>query len=123
MPVRRGRAAAAAILLTAVLTAEGRLGHAAEGAGGDAAQICVDVRIGQEPFFSCLNEQLRRLADQSHGPVAQPTVTATSPAPAVGTYNQAATRERMGTAFGVSAFPQRPPPPVFSNPLVNPAAR
>jgi hypothetical protein len=36
----------------------------------------------------------------------------------VNTFNQAASREQLGSAFGNSAIPQRPPPPVFVSPLV-----
>ena len=123
---RWGEAFGALAFGAAALLASALAGAAADdlsGSDGASRDVCVDVRIGQETYYDCLNQKLRRLAEQSHGAPLESSVTATSPAPAVGTYNQAATRERMGNAFGISAFPQRPPPPVYVNPLINPLPR
>jgi hypothetical protein len=74
------------------------------------------VEIGTERSYGCLNSQLARMVPRARGAVPDADITATSPAPAVGTYNQAATRQRLGTSFGRSAIPQRPAAPVFIPP-------
>jgi hypothetical protein len=73
--------------------------------------ICVDVRIDREQFYACLNQELQDLVSASR-PAAHLTPNpADSPPPTVGTFNQAAIRERMGTAFGHSVVSQRPVSP------------
>jgi hypothetical protein len=80
---------------------------------------CVEVRIGTEPSYACLNALIakaipqRRFAAGSDLPIA-----ATIPAPAAGTYNTAASAEQLGTAFGHSTQPQRPPAPRYPAPLL-----
>ncbi len=84
-----------------------------------ADQSCVDVKIGMEQYYDCINRRLqestrtRPFTTRDDAPYS-----AASPAPAVGGFNQAASREQLGTSFGHSAIPQRPPPPVFTSPLV-----
>jgi hypothetical protein len=84
-------------------------------------QPCVDVEIGgdRSAYFKCLNEQIQKKVEHEHG-TPQPTapIDAQSPSNQVGTANDAAAREKMGNAFGKSATPQRPPKPVFNNPLL-----
>jgi hypothetical protein len=86
----------------------------------DRTTPCVDVEIGgdRSQYFNCLNEQLKRGADQEHK-IEQPTapLDARSPSNKVGTANDAAARQRMGNAFGKSATPQRPNP-TYVNPLL-----
>lgn len=86
------------------------------------SQTCVEAQVGTERAYSCVNEGLARLAQQAHGPLATTTLRADSPAPAVGTFDRAATAERMGDTFGHSVVSQRPPPPMFAMPLL-PAGR
>jgi hypothetical protein len=74
------------------------------------SKSCVDVQIGEARSYSCINAELRRIATGVHAPPALPDVRADSPAPATGTFSQAATRERLGNAFGNSLVPQRPEP-------------
>ena len=87
----------------------------------DQTQPCVDVEIGgdRSAYFKCLNEQSQKKVEHEHG-TPQPTapIDAQSPSNQVGTANDAAAREKMGNAFGKSATPQRPPKPVFNNPLI-----
>ncbi len=83
-----------------------------------ASGSCVDVHIGSDQAYSCLNRELRKLVPQSRASSADAPINATSPAPEVGTYNQAATRHHLGSNFGISTLPQRPPPPIFSTPLI-----
>lgn len=72
------------------------------------APSCVDVEVGSARSYACLNRSLRSTAQQAHGPVIAPPVTAGSAPPRVGTYNQAGTREYLGSAFGHSVHPARP---------------
>jgi hypothetical protein len=82
-------------------------------------QSCVDVKIGMEQYYSCLNRQLQSGIGQHRFTSRDAPYSAASPDPEVGSFNEAATRERLGNAFGHSVIPQRPPPPNFSSPLVS----
>ena len=77
---------------------------------------CVDVQVGNErvPDYDCINRQFRLQAEHAHAlaPPVAPVDTHSS-STAVGTANQAAAQQMMGSAFGKSAQPQRPPPPAF----------
>ena len=84
-----------------------------------SSETCVDVRVGTDQSYSCINAALGRAAAQARTPVNPGTLSATSPANQVGTFNRAATAQRMGDAFGRSVISQRPPPPVFASPLLN----
>jgi hypothetical protein len=77
-------------------------------------QSCVDVKIGSDRAYNCLNRELQRMVPGKRFSSQDAPYSATSPAPEVGTFNQAATRERLGSAFGNSVVPQRPPAPVFT---------
>ena len=85
---------------------------------------CVDVQVGNERVadLDCINRQLRLHVEREHGtPALSPPIDARSPSTAVGTANQAAAEQMMGSAFGKSGQPQRPPPPVFVAPLTPPS--
>ena len=88
----------------------------------DITETCVDVRIGNDraAYLNCLNDELKRSVERQRK-VAQPTapVDARSPSNQTGVYNDAAAREHMGNAFGVSSRPQRPAAPVFVSPLTS----
>lgn len=97
---------------------------AAANAEAGAADIpgqgaCVDVQIGDQRFYDCLNRHLRAVASRRLPAMPEPPDAAGISAPAAGMFNQAATRERMGTAFGHSVLAQRPSPPVYANPLLS----
>jgi hypothetical protein len=85
------------------------------------ASTCVDVQIGDDrtPYLNCLNEELQKSVQRERG-VPQPAapLSATSSGNQIGTFNEAAARQRMGNAFGISPVPQRPPKPVFVSPLL-----
>jgi hypothetical protein len=107
--------AAVGVLLS---TAPTHAQPAAAGAPTDATS-CVDVQIGTDRYYSCLNRQWARMVPPTRfSSSADAPYSATSPAPQVGTFNQAATAERLGSNFGKSVVPQRPPPAVFSSPLI-----
>ena len=90
------------------------------GSGHEDDHVCVDVRIGNEStgYLDCINAELRDVVAQQQGrqQVTQMAVQGSMPsAPSqVGVYNEAATRERLGTSFGNSVIPQRPSAPVYS---------
>ncbi len=107
------------IVLASIIVADPLLAQTSQGADGRTAQTCVDVRIGSDAYYSCLNQKLAASVPGRRSSAHDAPLTATSPAPAVGTYNQAATRERLGDSFGHSAIPQRPPPAVYTSPFVS----
>jgi hypothetical protein len=83
-----------------------------------AATSCVDVRIGDERYYNCLNRQLEsEIPQKRFSAGGDAPVDATMPAPAAGLYDQAATREQLGKNFGHSSVPQRPPAPNYPAPL------
>jgi hypothetical protein len=87
--------------------------------GGEPArgESCVDVQIGAAQSYGCINQQLRHIAEDAPRLNPVPDVGASSPAPATGTFNRAATQERLGNAFGHSIVAQRPPSlPMFRAP-------
>lgn len=81
---------------------------------------CVEVQIGQDRAsqMDCVNEALRRQVEREHNaPAPDAPITAQSASNKVGVYNDAAARQMMGDAFGVSSVPQRPNRS-FANPLL-----
>jgi hypothetical protein len=102
-----------AFALTGLLASLPALGQTAQ-----TKQSCVDVKIGMEQYYSCLNQRLQSGVEQHRFTSRDAPYSAASPGPAVGSFNETATREQLGTAFGHSAVPQRPPPPNFASPLV-----
>src|SRR5437016_2230195 len=103
-----------AYLLVAVLPLSWSFAARAEEAADRDAQQgmpCVEVQIGQDRVsqMNCLNEAMRRAVEHEHNtPLPEAPITAQSASNKVGTYNDAAARQMMGNAFGVSAQPQRP---------------
>jgi hypothetical protein len=86
--------------------------------------VCVQVRIGtgQPTDFHCLNALLAKLVDQESTrqaalQAAQDGITHLAPTQ-LGLFNETATHERLGNAFGHSAFPQRPNQ-TFNVPLIH----
>jgi len=86
--------------------------------------VCVQVNIGTEKpaDFRCLNAMMQQLVDkegtrQAVLQAALDGVTALAPTQ-VGLFNVTATHERLGNAFGHSAFPQRPTP-TYHVPLIH----
>ena len=81
---------------------------------------CVEIQIGQyrASQMNCLNDAMRRAVEREHNtPIREAPITAQSASNKVGTYNDAAARQMMGNAFGISAQPQRPKT-TFTNPLL-----
>jgi hypothetical protein len=82
------------------------------------SSACVDAKVGTASSYNCLNRELQKQVVIQHQGGADVSIDATSPAPAVGTFNQTAVREHLGSNFGKSAVPQRPSAPVFAPPLI-----
>lgn len=82
---------------------------------------CVDVQIGDDrtPYLNCLNDEMQKSVQRERGvPLPAAPLSANSSGNQIGTFNEAAARQRMGNAFGISPVPQRPPKPVFVSPLL-----
>ena len=86
-------------------------------ASGSTHERCVDVTIGGERSFGCLNEKLKRKVDQVNPVQNIAPIDARSPDLKVGVVNVPGVQQQYGRNFGVSVFPYRPAPPVFSSPL------
>jgi hypothetical protein len=85
---------------------------------------CVDVEIGQDKAaaLNCMNDAIRAKVEHTQGtPNLSAPIDARSPGNQVGTFNNQAAQEQMGSAYGVSSKPQRPKA-VFMSPLLPPAA-
>ena len=76
---------------------------------GSTIQRCVDVQIGGDSAFGCLNEQLRREVDKVNPTLNLPPIDARSSDVRVGNANEAAIRQQYGSNYGRSAVPFRPP--------------
>ena len=80
------------------------------------ASSCVDVRIGSDRFYDCVNHDLRGMVPKRRFSAEDLPYPADAPPTVLNLFNQAATRQRLGTAFGHSAYPQRGPAPVLVPP-------
>ncbi|MGF6310259.1 hypothetical protein ABIB82_004363 [Bradyrhizobium sp. i1.8.4] len=89
----------------------GGTGRAPARGGGGAPERCGDaVSLG------CINERLRKQVDQVNPPVTNtPPLDAKSQDIKIGVVNVPAVQQQYGRNFGVSAFPYRPPAPVYSH--------
>jgi hypothetical protein len=91
--------------------------------GGKASAVvherCVDVDIGGSRSFNCLNQELKRQAEQTNPTMNIAPIDARSPDIQVGVVNVPAVQQQYGQNFGRSVVPYRPPPPIFTSPLVS----
>lgn len=76
-----------------------------------AFERCVDVQIGNDGAFACLNQKLRREVDRVNPLIDLPPLDARSPDVRVGNVNEAAVRQQYGSNYGRSVIPYRPPLP------------
>ena len=86
--------------------------------GGTPAQRptferCVDVQVGGESAFGCLNEKLKREVERVSPSMNLPPLDARSADVKVGNVNEAAIRQQYGSNYGKSAFPFRPQAPSY----------
>jgi hypothetical protein len=88
------------------------------------SDVCVGVSIDGSALdnFSCLNAHLRQSAiaakDRADQSLSLEGGAANAPPSALNVFNETATHERLGDAFGHSAIPQRPQK-TYSNPLIS----
>lgn len=86
-------------------------------------QPCVEVDIAghRAGHLDCASQRLEAAArvaqSQARAAIDTPVIGAGSPDIQTGVASQSATRQRLGTNYGVSVRPQRPAPPAFSTPL------
>jgi len=90
-------------------------------AAAAATETCVEVEIGGEraPTLNCINHRLKQQVDRIQPSMNLAPLDAKSQDLRVGTFNESAVRQQYGQNFGRSVVPYRPPPLVFSNPLVH----
>jgi hypothetical protein len=81
------------------------------------SQRCVDVQIGTDRAYDCLNLRLRQQVDRVNPSANAPPLDARSPDTRLGIVNMHALQQQYGRNFGVSVFPHRPAAPVFTPPL------
>jgi hypothetical protein len=77
---------------------------------------CVDVQIGGDSAFGCLNQKLRREVERTNPSINLPPLDARSSDVRVGNVNEAAVRQQYGSNYGRSVIPFRPPTPNFVPP-------
>ena len=98
-------------------SAPGRPEAVIGGGAGNAPgkpEKCGDSGSGKA--IDCLNQKLRREVDRVNPVMNTPPIDARSPDIKTGVVNIPAVQQQYGRNFGVSAFPYRPPPPVFTPP-------
>ncbi|HYZ31942.1 MAG TPA: hypothetical protein VE684_06620 [Crenalkalicoccus sp.] len=85
-----------------------------------AGRSCVDVRVGQENYYDCLNRQLRESVPPaaSRRSAADVPYPVDSPPNQLGGFTLQGTRQQLGDNFGRSVVPQRPPQDFGPAPLV-----
>ncbi len=84
----------------------------------DAKPSCIDVEIGSAQSYACLNQQLGAIAQEAgkSGNDLAPPTAATAPENTTGAFNETSLHDRLGTNFGHSVTPPRPPV-VVTNPI------
>lgn len=82
------------------------------------SEHCVDVEIGGSRSYNCLNNELKRQVNRTSPSIITAPIGATSPDIQIGVVNVPAIQQQYGKNFGRSVVPFRPPPPIFTSPLV-----
>ncbi|MGO3842593.1 MAG: hypothetical protein ACTJHY_08150 [Alcaligenes pakistanensis] len=88
----------------------------------EASPGCVSVVVdGQAALsYDCLSQQMQPKPGPSTPGVGSEAIIQKGPN-AMGLVNPATTSNRMGSNFGTSAYPQRPPRPITSSPFAAPS--
>lgn len=92
------------ILVAGIVSA----GHCAR--AQESHDTCVDVKVGTAQSYDCLNQKLQAVARQTpkvSSDTAAP-YNANSPPNVTGQFDEAATRNRLGSNYGHSVTPARP---------------
>lgn len=99
-------------------TSGGTGSAAARDSSGGGPDRCGDAAARGGQSFGCLNARLKKQVDQVNPPVTNtPPIDAKSQDLKVGVVNIPAVQQQYGRNFGVSAFPYRPPAPVYTSPI------
>jgi hypothetical protein len=77
-------------------------------AGDRGHERCVDVTIGHDSSFGCINERFKRKVDEVNPVYNTPPIDAKSSDLKVGTVNVPAVQQQFGRNFGHSIVPYRP---------------
>jgi hypothetical protein len=77
---------------------------------------CVEVEIGGDKAFGCLNQRLKQQVDRVNPVLNAPPIDAKSQDLKVGVVNVPAIRQQYGRNFGVSVIPSRQPL-IYNSPL------
>jgi hypothetical protein len=80
---------------------------------GPTLERCIEVEIGNDSSFGCLNQRLKREVDRINPSLNLPPLDARSADVRVGNVNEAAVRQQYGSNYGRSAIPYRPPVPAL----------
>jgi hypothetical protein len=72
---------------------------------------------GDAKSLERLNRELKRRVDEVNPTFNTPPLDARSPDNKIGVINIPGVQQQYGKNFGISAFPYRPPPPVFTPPV------
>jgi hypothetical protein len=86
----------------------GRGGGQPAGTGNGGHERCVDVAVGNDNSFGCINERLKRKVDEVNPVLNTPPIDAKSSDLKVGTVNIPAIQQQYGSNFGRSVVPYRP---------------
>lgn len=105
------------IAIACILAAAPATGVGAQDFGSNDFQRCVDVSIGGErAAYGCINQLLRRRAEEARANSAAAPLAAGSQDVRVGAVNIPAVKQQYGRNFGISPYPERPPQ-IYSAPL------
>jgi hypothetical protein len=72
---------------------------------------CVEVEIGGEKAYNCLNDQLKKRVERVAPVPNMPPIDSHSPDPKIGIVNVPAVKQQYGKNFGKSVVPYRPARP------------
>lgn len=84
---------------------------------GRSHERCVDVTIGNDRSFGCLNDKLKKEVDKVNPTANIPPFDAKSADPKIGVVNIPGVQQQYGRNFGVSVYPYRPSAPVYAPPV------
>jgi hypothetical protein len=84
------------------------IGGSKPGTGDNGHERCVDVTIGNDTSFGCINERFKRKVDEVNPVLNTPPIDAKSSDLKVGTVNIPAVQQQYGKNFGHSVVPYRP---------------
>lgn len=84
---------------------------------GTSVDRCIEVEIGGNRAYNCINEKLRRQVDRINPSANAPPIDARSADIKLGVVSIPGVQQQYGKNFGNSVVPYRPPPPVFTPPF------